>query len=583
MEFAFFLKNLIVCLLVSCIAKEILLNSSKNKGLGKFTQQEFKKRVEKILSLPSPKSSGQRTEKSLRHGTASKQQASLVDEKLLKSEYKFDDEELGTFRLKAMDKQLALTRERLSQQRESSRPVVSLADQVVKEQLLKSAYRKAEDLYQLQQYRALRKSYCAWFSYMLDLKGRQKKLEWKRDFKSKAASWKLWLDSVNMERAHRARIVYFDSLKQERKQDYLAECHDRKQTLWKFLHKLRVHYKKRTTMKQVKGIEYQRTKDIDKLLMELQNMQLGDNKKKSSEVSESDQMSNARKPANPKARKVMPDSKLLSQMQEREKSREERKKAALERKVEQTRQMQLKKLAEEKVKIEIEERKRREFLEEKKKNEEEDKLKQQQKEAQLKLYRENLIVAKNHYERTGLLYFRGVSKWRKVLKNTYNKEDKSKNAEKIFALKSAYGCWSRNLTRRQERRELVAKTTCESKLMKGIWSKMKQYSAPGIARKRKMNAECKMFQLNAIFKTRWHSHFEKQKSFRIKKEETFNKKADCFFRTVWQKRMLKMWIVSKKNNQERKWREFRRNTLRQRAQELLIQSPLQGRMDKMEE
>ncbi|KAJ3272337.1 hypothetical protein HDV01_005771 [Terramyces sp. JEL0728] len=266
------------------------------------------------------------------------------------------------------------------------------------------------------------------------------------------------------------------------------------------------------------------------------------------------------------------DKELISNMKKREQQRLDRKLEAQTQKELKMREIKQKRIEEEKAKEELERLQSEELK--RKRQEVEDKAKQIliEKEKQIQAHREMLQMARLAHGKMICRYY-GIEPWKRYLSHCRSLNSESENFYnnslkcRLFSLVKAK--YLAKLAS-QEQKGIEFERQRILGIVLTIWKKK-------LANQQRLSEYAQSYYLthnfSASFKA-WSQFTAATLKQRVKVESENARKADLLAARLVPKRTFRRWKVYVQLEKEEKWREYRRNRLRQSAQQILSQNSI---------
>ncbi|KAJ3085806.1 hypothetical protein HK102_013813 [Quaeritorhiza haematococci] len=263
------------------------------------------------------------------------------------------------------------------------------------------------------------------------------------------------------------------------------------------------------------------------------------------------------------------DLRLIENMEKRETERQQRRAAMEERKRQRMEMLQKQKEEEERRKLEEEEEAKRKLVEQKKEEKRLARLAAEQKEREKQQHIANLAKATHHYQTHVLLRHFGITPWRRLISFHHKNETKAQHLyEKSSLLKHPFHTWQQALKTRRQQRKRKAEEVYRMKLEKAMWSRWEQAIRirQGLISRSDLAYGCML--VKRAFRVWGRAARERAEAYKV-----LERKADVYATTkAIPRRYLRYWREYVKETKETRWREYRRQMLRERVKEMLTNS-----------
>ncbi|KAI8995063.1 hypothetical protein BC832DRAFT_596186 [Gaertneriomyces semiglobifer] len=256
------------------------------------------------------------------------------------------------------------------------------------------------------------------------------------------------------------------------------------------------------------------------------------------------------------------DEKLIRQMEQREAERKERRRLLEERKRRREQEIQERREREAREKEEAEERERKRLVEARKELEravaaaEEAKRRRREQVRQLA----DAFVKKRLQQ---LILFRWME--------SVQQQKACRRKADCQRAKSVFHIWLRHTATKLEKQNTEASMWRTQRMLRGSWDVWKKYTSLLHAREAETIRHWQVRVKRALWRT-WVAHYQRVRTARLIKERHDELKADALARRVIPRRCLRIWREYVAAEKEAKWRQFRKEVLRNRVKELLHHS-----------
>ncbi|KAJ3319195.1 hypothetical protein HDV06_006635 [Boothiomyces sp. JEL0866] len=543
------------------MAKErrLLLEQQRKQKLNEKEKKIKKVRVLKYAeSNPRPKLSG------IDQQTAIK----IVEKELEQSKNdKLQQEQLES--LNALIETKKIEQDRLERELQMERDQHLLK---IKEEKLQNSKMIVEIRVKKQEMQLKRHIFENWYTSVRQKKTKCYKFRLSKNWMSLQKSMNKWKSRYNLLRCKREMEYLSDMIKK----DQINMAHAAKH--WHEMQVQKQHEERARKMQEfLKSLEEKQSKLLGNSLVEQKDAKRCQSEVKS--IKENKSNLSIPKPApikNNLASKVLKPSKkdeeLLSRMKQREQVRLNRKVESQKQKELKSKELEAKRIEEENIKQELERLQREELK--RKKQEIEDRAKQIliEKERQLQAQREKLLMAKLKHEKMICKYY-GIKPWLKYIIQQRSLNSDALNFYSKNLVSRAFFCLKSEYNDKLEKLEEAALNFEQRRLLNlgFLWWKQNFKDRQRLDKYAK--SLHKGFLQKSIVKC-WSIHATTAKKGRILLENENMVKADMLAAKLVPKRVFRRWKEYVSLEKEERWREYRRNRLRQSAQQILSQSSI---------
>ncbi|KAI9204382.1 uncharacterized protein BJ171DRAFT_106004 [Polychytrium aggregatum] len=267
------------------------------------------------------------------------------------------------------------------------------------------------------------------------------------------------------------------------------------------------------------------------------------------------------------------DERLLRKMEERDRERKERLQAAEERRLERERKQRVAEEEEKRKMEEAEREERRQMLLEKKRQLEEEQKREAEKLARRREFARLLQAAQAHHQQSQIKYF-GVLPWKRLVCALREQMIDAQRHRDVSMVKSAFTLWLTRLEARQRQeqdRAVKHHRTMALRQCLELWNE--RYCAIYSMRQGAHVHAIQHHQRRAF--ADWKVAYVRTSTSRLEVEREKEARADKVAQRIVSKRCLRRWRSFVSESKEEKWREFRRQMLRERVHEILSSSRLE--------
>ncbi|TPX65959.1 hypothetical protein SpCBS45565_g04826 [Spizellomyces sp. 'palustris'] len=270
-------------------------------------------------------------------------------------------------------------------------------------------------------------------------------------------------------------------------------------------------------------------------------------------------------PKKPRSIRTARDQKWIAEMEKRDAERRDRRQQLEQRRKERQEALEAKKAAEAEAKALQEAEERRILIESRKAAE---KALAEQLAQQRQLNALACTFSRKRLLRTGL----------KCMKAFVGAVRRNEEASLGFWVHCLYKVWIRRLRERWEEREMMASKQWARRAVKSGWDRWKEAYETHKHQISDARKHHKNHVLLTIFQT-WRRKALTTSQTREALERALNAKADQLMKRILPRRCLRLWKEFVAEQKEHRWREFRKQVLRERVKEILHHSRFEAKLE----
>ncbi|TPX33445.1 hypothetical protein SmJEL517_g03656 [Synchytrium microbalum] len=266
------------------------------------------------------------------------------------------------------------------------------------------------------------------------------------------------------------------------------------------------------------------------------------------------------------------DLQLLAQMEQREVERKHRREALEDLKRQREAEVKQKQMEDEKRKQDAVLEEKRRAVEQKREEKRLAQLAEEQK-AAAKVKMASLLAQASRHHSMALLKYRGIFPWKKFIANLQVLKEQADTFTTIQALRLPFKMWLFALEARRRQREDAATRFRDTTLLKLVMQEWKS----SVASQQDLLVHAQAMSSKGLlqqFFVCWKEELVAKQNERQRIDEEMQTKADAFVKQCLPRRYFGEWRQGVVKSKEKKWRQYRRTVLLDRAKELLIHSKL---------